>query len=110
MLGGGNDKVNSSETLGSVRGGQKSRQYTLALAGADLYKEVEVIEAHDSSQSSPKLLPRTNGMKRLLGVVTPGVKRTFLQLDAIAVATGLYDQDGFKLKSKGIKILKHCAA
>ena len=73
MLGGGNDKVNSSETLGSVRGGQRSRQYTLTPAGADLYKEVKVIEAHDSSQSSPKLLPRTNGMKRLLDVYTPGV-------------------------------------
>jgi hypothetical protein len=42
-------------------------------------------------------------VKRLLDVFTPGVKRTFLQLGAIAVATDLHDQDGFKLQSKDMQ-------
>ena len=63
MLDGGNGKVNSSETLGSTTGGQASRQYTLTKAASELYKEVKVIAAHDSSQFSPKLLPRTNDVE-----------------------------------------------
>jgi hypothetical protein len=43
-------------------------------------------------------------MKRLLDVFTPGVKRTFLQLDAIAVATDLHDQDGFKPQSQHMQV------
>jgi hypothetical protein len=42
-------------------------------------------------------------MKRLLDVFTPGVKRNFLQLGAIAVATDLHDQDGYKLKSQDMQ-------
>jgi hypothetical protein len=60
---------------------------------------VKKIKAHAGlSRASPKLLPRTNDMKRPLDIFTPGVKRTFLQLGAIAiaaVATGLHDEDGF---------------
>ena len=103
MLDGGNDKVNYSKTLGSKSGGQASRQYSLTMGAAELYKEVKVIEAHDSTRSSPKLLTRTTDMKRLLDVFTPGVKRTFLQLGAIAVATDLHDQDGYKLKSQDMQ-------
>jgi hypothetical protein len=103
ILDGGNDKVNYSETLGSVSGRQSCRFYTPTTAASKLYSQVKVIEAHGSSRSSPKLLPRTNGMKRLLDIFTPGVKRTFLQLGAIAVATDLHDEDGFELKSQDMQ-------
>jgi hypothetical protein len=71
--GGNNDKANYSGTLGSVSGGQSSRQSTLTQAASKLYSQVKKIEAHDSSRSSPKLLSRTNDMKRLLDIFNPGV-------------------------------------
>jgi hypothetical protein len=46
LLGGGNDKVNSSETLGSVSNGQSSRQSTPAQAASTLYSQVKEIKAH----------------------------------------------------------------
>jgi hypothetical protein len=45
-LGGGNDKVNSSETLGSVSNGQSSRQSTPTQAASTLYSQVKEIKAH----------------------------------------------------------------
>ena len=98
ILDGGNDKVNYSETLGSKIGGQASRQQTLTESASKLYSQTKLIKAHDSTKDSPKLLPRNNDMNRLLDVYTPGVKRTFLQFGAIAVATDLRDPDGAELK------------
>jgi hypothetical protein len=42
-------------------------------------------------------------MKRILDVFTTGVKRTFLQLGAIAVATGLHATDGLELESQDMQ-------
>jgi hypothetical protein len=103
ILDGGNDKVNCSETLGSKSGGQASRQYALTTAASKVYSQTKKIEASGSSKSSPKLLPLTSDMKRLLGVLIPGLKCTFLQLGAIGVATGLCDPDGFKLETQDMQ-------
>jgi hypothetical protein len=115
--------VNYSETLGSVSGGQSSRQNSLTAAASKLYSQVKKMPAHGSSRSALKLFPRTNDMKRLLDIFIPGVKRTFLQLGAIAVATGLHAEDGSELMAQdmqagggysksieGVAMQKLCAA
>jgi hypothetical protein len=53
--GGNNDKANYSGTLGSVSGGQSSRQNSLTAAASKLYSQVKKMPAHDSSRSALKL-------------------------------------------------------
>jgi hypothetical protein len=52
ILDGVNDKVNYSETLGSVSGGQSCRQNTPTAAASNLYSQTKKIKSHDSHHAA----------------------------------------------------------